>query len=876
MVKAMKPKIGLRSLLLLVVILGGVLAVLFHKSLMSDQALFSNDGPLGAQLSRPLAMPGSFFGIWNDNYWVGAYNGNYNPNFSGLIYFVCRGLGELARVNFYTPLTALILGICSWIFFRSIGCNSRTAILASLSAALNMNFFSNAAWGLGSRGLSLAGAFLALAAIETGFVVQPILTSIVAGLAIGLSITEGGDNGAFFSMFIAAYVGWRSWISMPSKPKAVALGGAKVIIMVVFAAIMASQTLGIFVRTSVKGVVGTEQTAETKEAKWIGNTMWSLPKAETLRVIIPGVFGYRLKAMSSDVASSYWGRVGEDPSQPHVSRSSGAGEYAGVLVVLVALWAIFEALRRKSPIFTDPERKIVLFWAVAGLVAMGLGWGRHAPFYKILYQLPYFSTVRNPMKFFHVLHLCLMVLFAYGLIGLNRRYLDVPDKTTSLFEQLKLWWAKGAAHEKLWTWLCLALLAVSALGWFGFVGSRSSIVKHLSETGFDSAEAMAVARFSSNEILIYVVLLAVCIGLLTAIISGAFSGKRAPWAAALLGLILVLDLARADKPWIYYDNWKQQYAANPVLDVLRDKPHEHRVAVPNLRFLVQLPDVRQYFMQNQQAFQGVSQAYQIYMGEWVQRQFPYYGIQSLDVPQEPRLPVDKQSYLGALGFNWARVWELTNTRYLIGEGSSFVEMLNQKFDPGKRRFRVAMPFAFVPNGGYVGAQTNAAGPQALIEFTGALPRAKLYSNWETITDEKAHLARLADPTWEPAQSVVLMQDAPKPTATNGLPGTAVILRNPSTKLMEIETTSAAPAMLLLNDKIEPEWHAYIDGKQADVLRANYLMRAVQVPAGKHTVTFKYEMTARGFWLVLGCELFALLLVGVVVMSARRQRMVEAK
>ena len=40
--------------------------------------------------------------------------------------------------------------------------------------------------------------------------------------------------------------------------------------------------------------------------------------------------------------------------------------------------------------------------------------------------------------------------------------------------------------------------------------------------------------------------------------------------------------------------------------------------------------------------------------------------------------------------------------------------------------------------------------------------------------------------------------------------------NPSPKLMEIQTTSEAPAMLLLNDKIEPEWHAYIDGKQAPV------------------------------------------------------------
>src|SRR6185369_12912668 len=133
----MNGKSGLRSLLLFAALLAVILAVLFYKSFSPNYALFSNDGPMGVQLSRPLAMPQSFFGIWNDNYWVGAYNGNYNPNFSGLIYFLSPGMG---RVNFYTPISILILGLCSWVFFRRIGCNSRVSILAALAAALNMNF----------------------------------------------------------------------------------------------------------------------------------------------------------------------------------------------------------------------------------------------------------------------------------------------------------------------------------------------------------------------------------------------------------------------------------------------------------------------------------------------------------------------------------------------------------------------------------------------------------------------------------------------------------------------------------------------------------------------------------------------------------------
>jgi len=382
----------------------------------------------------------------------------------------------------------------------------------------------------------------------------------------------------------------------------------------------------------------------------------------------------------------------------------------------------------------------------------------------------------------------------------------------------------------------------------------------LREVAFSEDMAKAIASFSIGEVGLFVLFLTLSVAVLVVAFSGYWSG-RVRWAGVTMGMLIAVDLARANAPWVVYWNYRDKYASNPIIEFLKQAPHAGRVqAVP--------------FQLGQQ----FSVFQQLYGLEWTQHLFPYNNIQTLDIIQEPRQTTENQAYRAALMGNsgtLTRLWELTNTRFIFGlNDSNFLNGIAAQLDSGRRRFRIQTPFDIVSKPGVttptrmdeVTVITNGPGQLALIEFTGALPRAKLFTSWLATTNDSEALSLLTNTAFNPHETVIISAPLAPAAAAPGTNTGEVKLTNYSPKRLRLEATATAPSVLLLNDKHSPNWRVTVDGQPATLLRCNYLMRGVQVPAGKHEIEFRYEPSITGLYITTVAIVIALFLLGVVLFT----------
>jgi len=919
------------------VFLAGVLVVLFWKSFLPDYVAFANDGPLGQQHAAWGKMPGAMFGIWGDLNDIGNPGGAFTPSISALLHWA---LGPLGYSRFYTPVSLYILGLGIWFFFRQMRFSHLTASLGGLAGMMVTTSFSDACWGVASHEIAIGMDFCALG-LFVGNAYEPSAPRrwsrlALAGLCIGVNVIEAADIGAILSVFVALFVFFQSLVEENiSMGRKIIAAIARVGVIAVFAGFIAFQAVLNLVGTSVTGISGTQQDAETKVRQWDFATQWSLPKKETLGLIVPGLFGYRMDT-PKDMAQmlrdhyeggNYWGGIGRTPAidryfdaggkespPPGSMRFSGTGEYVGILVALIAAWSIIQSLRGQRSVFGPAQRKFIQLGAALLVFSVLMSWGRFTPNgypYRFFYDLPYGSAVRNPAKFLIIFTFVTVILFGYGLQGLWKLYLQPQGNPN----RVALWWARVRGFDRGWAIGSAVAVIAAVLGLMAFVAQKPKLIEHLKTVGFPNAVesgffADKIATFSIGQTVWFVATFAASALLVVLIIAGVFSGRRARLGGILLGALLAFDMGRANLPWIIHWDYKQKYEVgpaynlNPVVDFLRQQPYEHRATYG-------LPPP----FGTPSQFEGFSQLWGI---EWMQHLFPYYDIQTLDKVQMPRLPVDLEAFERTfqIGFKengsgqlmldsatfprLARLWQLTNTRYILGP-ADLVDLYNGQFDP-QHRFRLVQRFNLVLKPGVaqfhqrleeLTVVVDPNGDYGLIEFTGALPRVKLYANWQTnslaelngfttngLDDNELHifgnagtngfitLKKMVSPAFDPQQTVLL--DAPLPASPGGATDAGTVdFDHYSIKDIMLKAHVTTPSVLLYNDKYDPDWHVTVDGKPTPLFHANFIMRGIFLEPGDHAIRFRYTLPDGPIYVTFAGFVIALALVGWLAFSSRK-------
>ncbi len=454
--------------------------------------------------------------------------------------------------------------------------------------------------------------------------------------------------------------------------------------------------------------------------------------------------------------------------------------YVGILPLVLALLAL--VLRRDAA-----TRGMGLL----ALIGLGLALGGYAILHGWLYALmPVFGQLRAPARFIYLFDFAVAALAAIGFDLLLRA---LPHPSQVAFKRI--------VRAAPWAFLLIALAAGSAAFTILVLGQGQDQVLFL--------------RLSNavNGIAFFILMLGLALGL---VVARATRWLRPPaWTVAALALIF-FDL----------------FSLGAYVDVSTEDPtrvYDHPDAVAFLKAYAGLGrlDARET---------GVDRA-------WPADASILYGLYDVN-GDNPLVLADYDTYWQSLGSRSSILYDLLNTRFLIGRK-------NVPLDRAK--FQLA--FDSDPS-------------LQIYENSRTLPRAILAPSHVSVSDASAALAAIHAPDFDPLQTAVVQEGrggagaSAAAESASAIKGTATITGFGPNEIV-VETNAANDGFLVLSEVYYPGWKARIDdqnGREVPVLRANFLFRGVAVPAGMHRVRVWYDPDS----FKVGFALWGVTLGGLVV------------
>lgn len=796
---------GWRENALFAGVLAALLLVVFWNPLFSGDTLFSMDQSPTQPADHRTQMLTSFWGLWDfDSIGAGSYGRAFHPS---------KLLAVLPPLAYHVAtyiVDTFLLCLAALYFLRGRGLRGIESWLPAIATGFSGYLFTLICAGHRGMFMMMPYALFLLGVLDRAVSRGALFYWAAAGVCAGYGLVAQPDVMLLFGLVAVAHTGAcliRCWRLEPAARRARAARAALgAVLAAAFFAATAWVAFGDLLGTALPN--RKETIERTSGNRWEFVTNWSMPPEEMLEFVAPCVYGIE----TGDPRAPYWGRLGRSPrwNETHQGLMNLRQHtvYLGVLQLALAAFAIAWALRRKGqaaagagqgePAATaasgalPDDRFEVFFWAAVAALGILLAHGRYlAPLYRMIYLTPIGGMLRAPVKFLHLTELAVCVLFAYGLHGLLARLRapagNGPSKRLAI--------GFGAA---------CALLAVLLLALASSLPGSEPVRGAWRAMGIDAyGDVLAPAM---SRALLHGTLLFFCAAGVFFLAAFRVGGPAAPRVVAgLVGVVVLADLASVSRLYIKVRDVSIFHAPpNPVVSRILQETRGQPGRVSDQ-------------LTSRDKFDPL----------W--NSLYHYSVDVLEPMQgDTALGPEYQSYFGALSRDPLRLWQLTNTRFVLGPVERLQPLL------GRPEFELVTYFD-AAEGRMVPAFAKAGA--VLLRYKNALPRAQVYHAWEQLPAEEA-LKRLGARDWDPGK-LLLVSDGLPSRSSQAAPSPATLERYGHTRV-ELRTESAEEGVLLFNDKYDPRWNVFVDGRRQPLLRANYAMRGVAVPAGRHTVLMTYH------------------------------------
>ena len=736
---------------------------------------------------------------------------------SALFIFLPTG----AALNWLIALSFLLTGLFFYGYLRALALGREAALFGALTWSFSSAMISRIYAGHISILLSLISIPLVLMLWERYRAARRVGWLGGIALAYGAMILGGHPQTLYiFSLFFGVYVlaqavqgcGGRS--ETLGVARAVALLGLFIVIGIGLGAIQLLPSAD-FARESFR---------QKSSLEYAG--AFSFAPENFLTLLCPRFFGSTNGVGSAD---QYWGR----------NYLWEMWIYIGILPLVLAVTGSLAAPRRM---------RIALLVCAAIFLVFGLG--AHTPLFPLLYHaLPFFGKFRGSAKFMLMAQLCLTVLGAYGMDDwLRRAGAPAPATPPPATQKGK---GKGKpAHGGGWVdagpfryWITLAtavaLLALVAGLYLYAMPGRDRVGSNwhgLIAWVYARGETyMKPIDFGTTRVL-------------------EETGRRAGGQLLRAGVFLVLALA-----WL----------------VAARRGIRRRGVIFSLALVLLLADLLGLFL-----------PYLVTYDESITR-YPEEILQALRRTPYPNAPARVLDTAGISNMNMRHGFSTVggyagNTLLRYNDFMSYAQGL----DPGQslsaspiRKLAPPMRFLAVDywlakEGGALRDMTPLArsGPLLVYAFPEQFPRVFLAEAPRAVAgmDEalRAVLSEDADPRRRPV--VEGADDLPAAAPVEERETASFVAFAPNR--VELRVHASRPRLLVLNEMYEKGWTARVGGRVARVYPANFLSRAVAVPAGDSTVVFEYRpVSFRRGVMVSGGTLAGLLLAGAATVARRRRK-----